>query len=183
MSSKWYVITGGPSSGKTTLLSELEKLGYATVPEAARTWIDLQMAKGMSIAQIRKDEQEFQYDVLRLKQKIENKQSKERVTFFDRGMQDSMAYLKHYNYDVKDWVYQAMDQAKYTKVFLLEPLPVFEEDYARTEGKDFPKQITDELRQAYRDAGMEPIEVPVMPIEDRVKFILQHVEQDATIKA
>ena len=44
--SSWYVITGGPSTGKTTLLEELAKRGYKTIPEVARVVIDEGIAAG-----------------------------------------------------------------------------------------------------------------------------------------
>ena len=67
LESKWYVITGGPSSGKTTVLKKLAELGYLTYPEAARVFIDGEMAKGKSLKEIRGDEAEFQRKVLKIK--------------------------------------------------------------------------------------------------------------------
>ena len=36
----WYVITGGPSTGKTTTIDLLQKQGYHTTIEHARHYID-----------------------------------------------------------------------------------------------------------------------------------------------
>lgn len=36
----WCVLTGAPSCGKTTVLKALESLGYTSVPEAARAYIE-----------------------------------------------------------------------------------------------------------------------------------------------
>ena len=35
----WCVITGGPSSGKTTLINYLANQGYQIAPEVARSYI------------------------------------------------------------------------------------------------------------------------------------------------
>ena len=51
----WYVITGAPSSGKTTLLRELEKAGYRVIHEVARTIIESELAQGRTLKQIRSD--------------------------------------------------------------------------------------------------------------------------------
>lgn len=177
-SNNWYVITGGPSSGKTTLLAELEKLGHITVPEAARTYIDREIAKGFSIEQIRKDEKKFQEEVAKLKIEIESLHPKDVLTFFDRGMHDSLAYMRHYAYELDDWIKAALDNASYQKVFLLDPLPVFEQDYARTEDEAFTGTITDLLHASYADAGMKPIKVPVLPVGARAQFILEKIKQD-----
>lgn len=175
---KWYVLTGGPSSGKTTLIDELKKLGHATVPEAARMYFDTELAKGRLIEEIRKDEKLCQEQITKLKIELEKELPTNVLTFFDRGMHDSIAYMRHYGFEVEDWIRRAHEQALYQKVFLLEPLPVFKEDGVRTEGADFAGKIVDHLREAYRQFGMEPIEVPVMSVEERTKFILDKIEKD-----
>src|SRR6266568_2379991 len=105
---KWYVITGGNSSGKTTLVNELARKGYRTVPEAARTLIDQAAAKGMSAKELRADEKRFHYDVARLKQKLEKELDPNEVIFFDRGMQDTLAYSRYYRYEDDPWTNKLM---------------------------------------------------------------------------
>ena len=36
----YYLLTGGPGSGKSTVLNTLEDMGYHTVQEVARTIMD-----------------------------------------------------------------------------------------------------------------------------------------------
>jgi predicted ATPase len=43
---RFHVLTGGPGSGKTTLVEALAARGYATAPEAGRTVIREQLAIG-----------------------------------------------------------------------------------------------------------------------------------------
>ncbi|MEM5794016.1 MAG: AAA family ATPase [Candidatus Aenigmatarchaeota archaeon] len=50
----WYVITGEPSSGKTTILKKLEELGYFVVPETARILIDKYIKKRYTSTKIKK---------------------------------------------------------------------------------------------------------------------------------
>lgn len=176
MPNNWYVITGGPSSGKTTLLAELEKLGHKTIPEAARTWIDQELAKGLTLEQIRADEAKFQDDVLQLKLDIEKVLNTDVLTFFDRGMHDSLAYLRHYESALSDKLHTAVEDSTYRKVFLLEQLPAYEKDYARIEDADFPAQITQQLKKAYAEYAMSPVWVPVMPIKERLQFVLNQLD-------
>ena len=91
---KWYVVTGGPATGKTTLLAELEKLGHTTLPEAARIIIDQGIAEGKTVAEIRADEAQFQLKILMHKRRTEKYHPEDMLTFFDRGMHDTLAYLK-----------------------------------------------------------------------------------------
>lgn len=178
----WYVITGGPCTGKTTLLAELGKHGYATVPEAARLVIDEGFAAGKTIEQIREDEKLFQYQVLRRKEAIEAKTDKKPLTFFDRGMHDTIAYLQSYSWPIDDEVKEACLIASYEKVFLLDPLPFFEEDGGRTEDASFTQKINQLLEKAYEQNGLTVIHVPVLPIKDRVRFILEHVNKQGNKK-
>lgn len=176
----WYVLTGGPSSGKTTLLAELQKLGYAVVPEAARAVIDEAAARGITPAELRKDEKKFQDTVMRRKIAIENEQPSDALTFFDRGMHDTIAYFRHYGYEVEDWIRQACQRASYEKVFLLEPLANYEKDYARTEDDGFYQRIHQLLQDAYEEAGIPIVSIPPVSVADRVTMILNEIKVEAT---
>lgn len=174
--SNWYVITGGPSTGKTTLLDELEKHGFTVVPEAARTLIDRAIQSGQTVETLRKDEQKFQEDVAQLKFEIEQNLDPTTPTFFDRGMQDTLAYLEQNNLPTKPWIYDYMRRSSYEKVFILESLGTFEEDYARTETSQFTIEIHQKLIDAYSTYGMQPIIVPAMSVAKRVDFILKNLK-------
>jgi predicted ATPase len=56
----WYVITGAPSSGKTSVICDLEKLGYRVVHEVARAYLDEQLQKGKRLKQIKADSLSFE---------------------------------------------------------------------------------------------------------------------------
>ena len=129
--SNWYVITGGPSSGKTTVLKELAKLGYVVYPEAARVFIDKEMKKGKSLKEIRGNEAEFQRKVLKIKVEVEKTAPKDKIVFFDRAIPDSIAYYQIAGLNPQE-VLRFCPKRKYKKIFFLEQLP-FGQDYARIE--------------------------------------------------
>ncbi len=172
---QWYVITGGPSTGKTSLLKELSSLGYITVPEAARMLIDEAVSRNVSAEELRANEKKFQEDVARLKEQTEHKLQPKDLIFFDRGMHDTIAYMRYYNYEIEPWLNEVVDAASYKKVFLLEPLMEYKSDYARTESFEFAKMIQDYLYQAYSDYGMVPTMVANNGLHERVKFILDTI--------
>jgi len=176
----WYVITGGPSTGKTTMQRELAKLGYATLEEAARLVIDDAVAKNIEVTDLREDEKHFQDEVVRRRVHDEAKLDPARIAFLDRGMQDSLAYYRYYDFPIEQWVIDLVKEARYGTVFLMEPLGIFKEDYARTEPRDFTDFITDLLLEAYREYDMEPVFVPAMSIDERLKLILGHLEKQGT---
>jgi len=89
-----YVITGGPSSGKTSIIKELEKRGEAVIHEAAVDCI----IKGMSLGICEPwKEKQFALDILNLQLERENPYLllNGRV-FIDRGLFDGYAYVKGY---------------------------------------------------------------------------------------
>ncbi len=173
----WIVITGGPSTGKTTLLAELSKLGYLTVPEAARTIIDEALEKGISVEELRADEKQFQDSVAFRKRDVEANLDPATVTFIDRGMHDTMAYNEASEFVMGESIEALMDASHYRHVFLLEPLELYEQDYARTEDEAFRMRINTLLDKAYTQYGMKPIRVPATIVADRVKLILSYISK------
>lgn len=167
--SDWYVITGGFSSGKSTVLSCFEKMGYKTIPDAARILIDEEMAVGKTIEEIRRNEREFQQKVLAIKLRVENKLSGNQIIFFDRAIPDSAAYYQICGLNPKE-VLDVCQKGQYEKVFFMEQLPLIK-DYARTEDSQTAKRLNQFLKQTYKQLGYKVIFVPVMSIKKRVKFI------------
>jgi len=171
--SKWYVITGAPSSGKTTIISQLSKLGYQTIPEAARVLIDKEISEGRTLEEIRKDELEFQRKVLKMKIEIENKISKDNTVFFDRGVPDTIAYYKLYGFNLEE-ILKFCKERTYKKIFFLEPLS-FEKDYSRIEDENSSKRLNNLIKRAYIDLGYSVISIPVISVDERIKFILSNL--------
>lgn len=173
-SNNWYVITGAPSSGKTTILKLLEKKGYGVVYEAARIYIDREMAKGKTLAEIRKNELEFQKEILRMKIEIEKKLSKEKITFFDRGIPDSDTYYKVHGGGEDQFLKESMTKCSYKKVFLFEMVG-YEKDYARNESEEQQLQIQNLLKDSYEKLNIPVVVVPKMTVEQRLDFVLNNL--------
>jgi predicted ATPase len=90
----WIAITGAPGSGKSTLIDALKAHGLTTVSEAARTYIEEQTQRGLSVADIRADGRQFLSAILdRSIAKAENTDPS-KLIFFDRGIPDTIAYQR-----------------------------------------------------------------------------------------
>jgi predicted ATPase len=168
----WYVITGAPSSGKTTLIDSLSARGYRTIPEAARAVIDEHLGRGRRVAELRADEEAFQWEVLRRKQSVEAGLPASGIIFFDRGIPDTIAYYRAVGLSERAGLTEAMRRSAYSKVFVLDRLPL-EADYARVEDPAIAARIDSELERAYRELSMQVVRVPVMPLEERVRLVLR----------
>lgn len=175
----WYVITGGPGTGKTLLVDMLASMGFATVSEAAREIIDDGLAKGQTLQQIRGDEQTWQQKILTHILDTESGLDLQKPTFFDRGAHDGLAFLKLKGVTPGSYWKPITDSRRkpyYKTVFLLEPLPDFEHDYARTENSEITKRLTDLTAEAYARFGMEPVRIPYLSPGQRLELILSHLQ-------
>ncbi len=174
--SNFIVITGGPSSGKSTLLNLLNRQGFTISPEIARELIDEEMRKGKLIQEIRKDELRFQYKILDFNISREKKYNSDEFVFLDRGIPDSLAYIKHAGGPTKKLAKKLQKKCAYKEVFLLRLLP-FKKDYARTENPREAKQIEKLLIDAYNRVGIKPVIVPIMSPQKRLKFVLNYMKE------
>jgi predicted ATPase len=171
----WYVITGGPSAGKTTVLNELAKRGHAIQPEIARAIIEADLAKGKTMAEIRGDNFAFQMRIYHLKCELEATLPKQQLTFFDRALHDTIPYLQMSGHTASPEVVARLNQAAYRKCFLMDLLD-FEQDAARIESPEEALKVHRLLEEAYRDTGHEVIRVPILPVPERTDFILANLE-------
>jgi predicted ATPase len=170
----WYVITGGPSSGKTTTVNLLKERGYITTIEHARHFIDTQRLKGKTIEEIRKNQQEFQLRVLDMQIEQENEIAPNILVFLDRAIPDALAYYRFLNLKEDEKLTEALSLVSYKKIFILDCLPLVN-DYARNENGDAQKTIHSILTEVYESLPFPVVHVPVLPLEERVDFILKNL--------
>jgi predicted ATPase len=171
----WYVISGGPSSGKTTLIELLHAHGYATVHEHARQRIDRALIHGRSVAEVRRDQLRFQRGVLQLQQEHEKRVPREQLTFFDRGIPDTLAYHRFHHLPDSAHFERAVAACAYRKAFLLDLLPLVS-DYARLEDEAAQFELQRLLLEVYSALPFPLVRVPVLPPEERLAFVLAQVE-------
>lgn len=171
----WYVITGGPGSGKSTTITLLKKRGLFTTTEAARDYFERQMALGFTIEQIRSDPQKLQNGIAEGYLEIERNLDPKQTVFLDRGIPDNFSYFEHYNLSVPPHLKKAYDECGYKAVFHLERLPL-KNDHVRTENEEEVQKITDLGYAAYLDKKANIIHVPVMGKEARVDYILDYIK-------
>ncbi len=171
----WYVVTGAPHSGKTSVLELLEKKGYKVIYETARIYIDQEISKGRTLEEIRKDELKFQKGILDLKIDIENNLSKDEIIFFDRAVPDSDAYYELCGLMSDEYLKEIIKKCEYRKVFLFDILP-YKKDYARTESEKEQKKLQKLLEKIYKKLNCPLIKVPRMSSkEERLEFVLKNI--------
>lgn len=177
----WVVITGGPSSGKTTTINDLKARGFPIVLEAARQLEEEELKRGKSIVEARGgDEIEFNHRVLDKKMENEDHLNPNDSIFLDRGIPDTIAYARYYKED-ETYAKEASLKRRYKAVFVLDPLPKFEEGKGRIEDVKFTQKMGQLLPSIYMELGYEAIIVPVFSEDQgesvrlRSEFILSHL--------
>ncbi len=168
------VITGGPGTGKSTILEHLSGYGYYCMPEISREIILEARKKGI--------EQLFLEDPIlfstKLLEKREN-QYRQAVTsgkdpvFFDRGIHDVVAYLDFLKINYHDPFITSAKKHKYDHIFLLPPWEeIYITDNERYESFNQALSIYKYLKNTYEQYGYQMVEVPFGKVEERVNFIL-----------
>lgn len=174
VSTNWYVITGGPGCGKTTVVNHLNMLGYHTTIEHARHFIDTQMITGKTVEEIRKNQKQFQDGILAMQLLQESSLAPNELVFLDRALPDALAYYRFLGLPFDERINEIMGKVSYKKIFILDILPLVN-DYARLEDAEAQRKIHSLITEIYQSLPFSVIHVPVLPPEERVDYILKRL--------
>ncbi len=167
----WIVITGGPSSGKTTTVNHMKSLGFHSSPEAARILMDFGIQSGLTINEVRRSENQLNLSILNAHLAFEDILLTEKLCFRDRGIPDSLAYIRLTGGDEK-YARSVSQKRRYKAVFQLDLLP-FKTDDIRIEDMEIAKRIDLLIHQSYTELGYNVKRIPVVSVEERSKIILE----------
>lgn len=176
---RFYVFTGGAGAGKTTTLQAMSRSGLEYVPEVAREIIREQMDNnGDALPWKNKEKYRdmmLQYSINSYHSAVERKTTD--ILLFDRGIPDSLAYSRLENIPLSEEPESEIHKYRYnTKVFLF---PAWEQIYRidgeRKQGFEEALRTYEMIRKTYTRLNYEIVELPKTNVEDRVKFILNHL--------
>lgn len=177
----FYIITGGPGSGKTSIIEMLKAQGYLCVDEVARQIIQEQVRiEGDALHW--KDQVKFRDLMLsRSIYTFEQISELEKPVFFDRGISELIGYCRLINCDIPEYLYNAAKMFRCNKkVFLMPPWKgIYQKDAERKQNWQEAVNTYNGISQSYLETGYQIIEVPKIPVLDRAKFILKHVSANA----
>ncbi|QQT25471.1 AAA family ATPase [Sphingobacterium spiritivorum] len=175
----FYIITGGPGVGKTTLIETL-KNDVRIVAEVARQIIKEQIqCKGLALPWA-----EYQaYAKLMFDYSVRdflhfNSQYYNQITLFDRGIPDTLCYLEMLGDAIPIQMENAAKHYRYNRnVFILPPWKdIFEQDDERKQSWDEAEQTYYYMKQTYEKYGYHLIDVPKVSLDERRTFILEHLQ-------
>lgn len=171
---KNFIISGGPGSGKTTLLNELSKL-YNVSSEVSRQIIKEQQLSGgilmpwMDMVGFGKICYDRMMDLLQ--------KSDDDITFFDRGIPDIVAYLRHQRLNVDERYLKCKDYY-YKTVFMCPPWEdIYANDEQRPQTFEESIDIFYELMEVYKQMGFTVILLPAVSVKERADFIEKEIKK------
>ena len=172
---RFFVVTGGPGSGKTTLIDALETAGFARTEEAGRAVIQEQLANGRD-ALPWKDRSAFADEMLtRDIRSYEEAREQAGPVIFDRGIPDVIGYLRLCGLAVPAHMTKAAADFRYhRRVFIAPPWrEIYAQDAERKQDFDEAQRTYDAMVEVYTGLGYELVELPRVSVAERVRFVVE----------
>ena len=173
---KKVVITGGPGTGKTSVIKELIDNGYHCYDEGSRDIISKINLKGKAF---KSDPLRFSDSLYKARAKhyldSQKKDYKMNTVFFDRGIHDILAYLRYIKKNNNYWE-DIILKYQYDTVFVFPPWKeIYITDNERQEDFKESKEVNSEIIKLYKESNSDIIEIPKMTVKERANFIINHL--------
>lgn len=181
MIKKRIVITGGPGTGKTSIINKLEETQFFCFHEIIRSMTEEVLKSGaIESNPIDSVSDPYQFNSLilhgRIKQFDQAISQKDDLLFYDRGIPDVLAYMNYFNQTIDTYFANACKNHVYDQIFLLPPWKeIYVSDIGRYESYEQAKEIHLHLLNIYTEYGYKCIEVPFGTIEERYNFIIKNI--------
>jgi predicted ATPase len=175
---KKIVLTGGPSTGKTTLIQNLSQQGYVCYPEISREVTAKAQLEGVEQLFLENPDL-FNQQIFdaRIKQFESAALESNPQIFIDRGLPDVMGYMLYLDKKFPEEYYQVCLEKRYDYVFILPPWKaIHTNDSIRYETFEEATKIHEKLNNIYSDLGYKAIQVPTGTVAERTDFILQIIK-------
>ena len=142
----FYILTGGPGSGKSTVLKLLSDMGYLTVEETGRNIIQKQIKSLGDAVPWNNVTRYARLMFLHAITDFEELVHVQKICFFDRGILDILGYCRLINIPITTSLKKAAHEYRYNpKVFLFPPWEeIYTNDTERKQDfKDYGTNLTD----------------------------------------
>ena len=172
------VITGGPGTGKSTVIEELIQLQYTCMPEISRKITldarqkgieQLFLKKPLLFSQLLLDGRENQF--------YQAEEKNKEIVFFDRGIPDVHGYMNYLGVNYPQNYIEKSMKLRYSYVFMMPPWQkIYITDNERYESFEQSLAIHNHLKRTYLELDYKIVEVPTGTVQKRVNFILNTIK-------
>ncbi|WP_051767997.1 AAA family ATPase [Sphingobium sp. DC-2] len=182
MSGKFHVITGGPGSGKSSLIRALAGHGIGHMPEAGRAIIQDQMAIDGPALPWRNQKAFAEMMLAWDLRSYREAQDRQGSIMFDRGIPDVIGYLTLCGISVPDHLRRAADLCRYDRLVFLAPHwpAIYRQDQERHQSPGEAAATCAVMREVYRSLGYDLLPLPLGSVEERVAFVKSRIGDTAT---
>jgi len=172
------VITGGPGTGKTSIINELTRRNHKCLEEVSRQ-ITLQARKD-GVEQLFLKEPLLFSELLLNGRKTQFDEAQtliDNIVFLDRGIPDVLAYMDFIGDFYPETFVNSCEEHRYNQVFILAPWQdIYSSDSERYESFDQAIEIHEHLINTYSKYGYDLIDVPFESVTKRTDFILNSIK-------
>ncbi|WP_285019704.1 AAA family ATPase [Novosphingobium sp. fls2-241-R2A-195] len=177
MTDHLHIITGGPGSGKTSLVDALASQGLHRMPEAGRAIIQDQVAIG-GTALPWADKEAFATLMLAWEMRsFRETVSARGPIVFDRGIPDVIGFLRLCGLPVPASTLKAAELFRYaSRVFIAPPWPeIFTQDAERKQTLAEAEDTYLAMVDTYSSLGYELVELPLITVPERARFVRDQI--------
>ena len=170
------VLSGCSGGGKSTLLKELGRRGYAVQPEPGRQIVKEQMRTGGNALPWTDTAAFAERCTVRAIEQFNRAASQSGPALFDRSIIDALSGLEHAGLPVPVSLHEAARKHRYAPdVFMAPPWPeIFVTDEERPKSFEEALSEVQTLEKTYERCGYRLILVPRMSVEKRADFLEAH---------
>jgi len=184
---KRVVITGGPGTGKTSVIQALESSGFHCFHEVIRDLTlrarleetpDIQRTNPLAFVS---DPHDFNRRLLegRMRHFGQASGMARPVVFYDRGLPDVLGYMDYFGQKYGPDYTSACRENRYDKVLLLPPWKaIYISDNERLESFEEAAEIHHYLSATYERYGYQPVPIPEDSVSGRVAHILEELKRE-----
>lgn len=169
----YFILTGAPGTGKSSVLDILKARGYCCIDESARAIIAEQKAINGDGVYEKNPQLFIELMLARSVETFQNFLETNIPVVFDRGIPDIIAYAKLSGNDSNNYLQTATNYKYNSTVFYF---PIWDKIYTNDEDRkmslDQAREFDTMIRQAYGDLGYQMLDMPLLSVEQRADYII-----------